>query len=109
MARDEVETAYFTLLRARDEAAGLRRYEEYLRAEQQRLRRGRSEAEALRDSLEARQRRPLRPTWQRLVEAEEEHLRLVADELDRLPDRIAAADGYVEECEHEHATLRGAR
>jgi hypothetical protein len=31
--RDEVEAAYFTLLRAREELAALRRYDEYLHAE----------------------------------------------------------------------------
>lgn len=109
MPRDEVEAAYFTLLRAREELDQLHRYDEYLRLEAQRLRRATAEAAALAETLPRRLRRPLRHTDGPLTEATEARLRAIDDERPRLPDRIAAAEAFVAACEHEHAALRDAR
>jgi hypothetical protein len=104
--RNEVETAYFTLLRAREDLSSLRRYDEYLRDEARRLRRFTAEGEALADTVDPRLRRVLRHTDPALTEALKARLALIADEAARLPDRIAAAEAYVEDCERAHEQLR---
>jgi hypothetical protein len=106
MSRDEVETAYFALLRAREELDGLRRYEEFLRAEAQRLRRTTREGQALLDQVDRRLVRLIRHTDQALTEAIDTRLRALDDELGRMPDRIDAAAAFVEDCEREHAARR---
>lgn len=109
MPRDEVEAAYFTLLRAREELDALRRYDEYLTLEAQRLRRGTAEGAALAETVSRRVRRGLRHTDGPLIEATDARLRAIEDERPRLPDRIAAAEQFVAACEQEHAALRDAR
>ena len=109
MPRNEVEAAYFTLLRARDELAALRRYEEYLGEEARRLRRFEREGEALADTVERRLTRQLRHTDQPLADAVQARLALIADEQARLPDRITAAEAFVEESERDHAALKRGR
>jgi hypothetical protein len=104
--RDEVEAAYFALLRAREELDNLRRYEEFLRAEGQRLRRTTREGEALSGQVERRLVRAIRHTDQPLTDAIDARLRVLEEELVRLPDRIAAAESHVEACDREHALLK---
>lgn len=106
MARDEVESAYFTLLRAREELDNLRRYEEFLRAEAQRLRRTTREGQALLGQVDRRLVRAIRHTDQPLTEAIDARLRVLEEEGARLPDRIAAAEAHVEECDREHTMLK---
>ncbi len=107
MARDEVEAAYFALLRAREELDALRRYDEYLQAEAQRLRRVTSEGAALLDGVDRRLARALRHTDQPLAQAITARLAVIADERERLPARLTAAEAFVEECERDHAARRG--
>lgn len=109
MARDEVEAAYFTLLRAREDLFALRRWEEYLADELRRMRRFVSEGAALEDAVDRRLRRALRHTEGPLREALDARVAAIHDEQARLPERLAAAERFVEECEHEHAALRDAR
>lgn len=109
MGRDEVDAAYFALLRAREELDGVRRYDEYLRDEARRLRRSLAEGAALADTVDRRLRRPLRHTDQPLEEAIRARLAVIEEELSVIPDREAAAAAYVDECEREHAELRGRR
>jgi hypothetical protein len=106
MARDEVEAAYFTLLRARDEVADLRRFEEYLADELRRMRRFQSEGAALDDTVSRKLRRSLRHTDGPLKEALDARAAVIADEQARIPERLAAAERFVEECEREHAELK---
>lgn len=106
MARDEVESAYFALLRAREELDNVRRYEEFLRAEAQRLRRTTREGQALLTQVDRRLVRAIRHTDQPLADAIDARLRVIGEELARMPERIAAAEAFVEECEREHATLK---
>ncbi|MFO7779089.1 MAG: hypothetical protein R6V28_12110 [Nitriliruptoraceae bacterium] len=106
MPRDDTEAAYFALLRAREELDALRRYEEYLAAEAQRLRRTTSEGEALLDAVDRRLTRALRHTEQPLAQAVTARLAVIADERSRLPDRLSAAEAYVAACEQEHAARR---
>ena len=107
MPRDELEAAYFTLLRAREELAALQRYEDHLRDEARRLRRTRAEAAALTTPVDARLRRPFAASDEELGRVVAARLALVDDELARLPERTAAAAAFVEECEAAHRTLRG--
>jgi hypothetical protein len=109
VTRDEVEAAYFTLLRAREELDGVRRYGEYLRDEARRLRRSLAEGQALADTVDRRLRRPLRHTDQPLEEAIRARIAVIEEELTLLPDREEAAELFVAECEREHAELREGR
>ena len=106
MPRDEVEAAYFTLLRARDELAALGRYEAWLRDEARRLRRTGAEAAALAGLVDPRLRRPFRASDEALTDAVDRRLALLEDELGRLPERLAAASAFVDECEATHRALR---
>lgn len=106
MPRNETEAAYFTLLRAREDLAALRRYEEYLHDEIRRLRRFVSEGEALADPIDPRLRRVLRHTDKPLLDALRERTAVITDEQGRLPDRIAAAEAFVADCEQQHERLR---
>ncbi len=105
--RTEREAAYFALLRARDELTILSRYEEYLHAEAQRLRRQASEGAALAAGVSDAARRVMRASDTELTEVVERRLRLIDDELSRLPERLAAASEYVEECERTASLLGG--
>jgi len=105
--RDEREAAYFTLLRAGEEVADLRRYAEHLDDELRRLRRTEREEDALRSSIPARSRRLLRGSDAELREASERRIALIEDERARLPRRIEAAEMYVAECERHYDVLRG--
>jgi hypothetical protein len=105
--RSERETAYFALLRARDELTTLSRYEDFLLAEAQRLRRNLSEGAALAELVAESARRPLRTSDADLVELVDRRLRIIEDELARLPERITAASAYVEECERTASLLGG--
>lgn len=106
MPRDEVEAAYFTLLRAREDLSALQRYADFLLAEAQRLRRTSSEGDALAEQVDPRLLRPLRHTDQPLAEAVKTRLAVIEEERLRLRDRIPAAESFVEECEREHAELK---
>jgi hypothetical protein len=106
MPRDEVEAAYFTLLRAREELDALRRYDEYLTAEAQRLRRSTREADALRDGVDRRLLRALRHSEVPLAQAVTDRLAILAEEQAGLPERIAAAEAYVLASEQAHQQLR---
>ena len=106
MPRDEVEAAYFALLRAREELANLHRYEEFLRAEGQRLRRTTREGQALLDQVDRRLARAIRHTDQPLTDAIDARLRVLTEELARLPERLEAAEAFVQDSEREHAALK---
>lgn len=106
--RSERETAYFALLRARDELTGLRRYGEHLEDEIRRLRRAEREEAAIRDGVPPRMRRALRASDTELADVRARRLALLDDERARLPSRIAAAEAFVQECERHHDVLGGA-
>lgn len=107
VGRDEVEAAYFTLLRAQEELAALRRYNEFLDAERRRLQRFVAEGDALDAHVDPRLRRAIAHTDRSLAESVRTRLEVVANELERLPDRLDAATAFVAECEQELARLRG--
>jgi len=105
--RDERETAYFALLRAREEVADLRRYADHLDDELRRLRRTEREDEALRATVPARSRRVLRGSDADLRDVVERRIALIEDERARLPARIEAAEAFVAECERNPDVLGG--
>jgi hypothetical protein len=107
VGRDETEAAYFALLRAREELTALQRYGEFLEAEQRRIHRFVADGDALDAHVDRRLRRRIAHTDAGLADALRTRLETIAGELERLPDRIEAAAAYVEECEQEHARLRG--
>jgi hypothetical protein len=104
--RDEVEAAYFTLLRAREEVSALQRYGELLAEESRRLERNRREGQALAAQADRRLWRALSDSQTALDEAIDLRLRVIRDERDRLDERGRAADAYVRECEDAHERLR---
>lgn len=106
--RAEREAAYFALLRARDECAGLQRYAEHLDDELRRLRRAEREEAAIRDGVPPRMRRALRASDTELADVRMRRIALLEDERMRLPDRIAAAEAFVRECERHDDVLGGA-
>ncbi len=107
-ARDEVEAAYFSLLRAREELDDLRRFEEYLGDEIRRLRRFMSEGAALEDDLHKHLRLRLAHTQQPLGEAVQGRIETCQDELSRMEARVLAAEAFVAESESRHERLRAA-
>ena len=106
MGSDDVEAAYFALLRAQDEASDLRRYIEYLEDEARRLRRSTAEADALSTQAPPRLRRRLLHTDAPLAEAVRLRLEVIDDEMRRLPDQLADAEADVAAREAEHDRLR---
>lgn len=104
--RDEEQAAYFALLRAREELAALQRYGEYLVAERARIDAFVERGTELDDTVEPRLRRALRHTDEPVGEALELRRRVIADERRRLPERLEAAQEYVDECEAAHAAMR---
>jgi hypothetical protein len=108
VGRDEVEAAYFTLLRAREEVSALRRYGDYLESEQRRIQRFVAEGDALDAHVDARLRRRIAHTDEALAGALRDRLESIRGELDRLPKRVEAAAAFVAECEHDLERLRRA-
>lgn len=104
--RDDEQAAYFALLRAREELAALQRYAEYLAAERQRIDAFVAAGTELDTTVDPRLRRALRHSDEPVGEALELRRRVLADERRRVPDRIEAAQAYVDECETAHAAMR---
>ncbi len=103
---DEVEAAYFSLLRAREDLERLQRFQEFLADEVRRLRRFTSETQAHEHEVDPRMRRRLSHTRQPLADAVLQRIETCQDELDHMPDRILDAEAYVTSCEAEHNRLR---
>ena len=106
MARDEVEAAYFTLLRAREEVTALQRYGEQLAEEARRLERTRREGQALAAQADRRLWRALSDSQTAIDDATDLRLRVIADERSQLAERLAAAEAFVRSCEVDHERLR---
>lgn len=106
-AHGEAQAAYFALLRAREEVEALRRYGEHLEAERQRLDAFAGHVNTDPPGVPGALRRRLDATAKPLLEAIGRRRATVLAELDRLPERIGAAEAYVVECEAEVSTLRG--
>ena len=105
----EYDAAYFTLLRAREEHDQLLTYREYLVGERARLDTFVEELRARAGELPRRLRRPIDQTAKLVIEAIGTRRSVILSELDRMDDRIANAQQFVEECEVEVGELRGGR
>ncbi len=106
MGRDDVQAAYFTLLRAREELDALRRYEEFLDAERGRVEAFIARGDELDAQVDRRLRRALHHTDTPLGSALRDRMAVIADERARLPERIEAAEEYVRDCERDHDVMR---
>lgn len=104
--RDEVEAAYFTLLRAREKVTDLQRYEEFLRDERRRLQRFVADGDALDAHVNEKLRRALRHNDDLLGKALKARHEVIDAELARIPDRLVAAEAFVEDAEAEHERLK---
>jgi BMFP domain-containing protein YqiC len=105
-SRSEYDAAYFTLLRAREEHAQLLSYREYLVAELDRLDNFATQLREQAEELPRRMRRPIDQTAKVVLEAVGTRRAVVLSELERMDERIANAQTFVEECEVEVAQLR---
>lgn len=104
--RSEYDAAYFTLLRAREELDHLRRYQQLLEEELERLA---ASAEAVQERFEAvprRFRKVVDGTDEQLLEAIGRRRSIVRSERDKVPARITAQEAFVRECEDEVDALR---
>jgi BMFP domain-containing protein YqiC len=108
-ARSEYDAAYFTLLRAREEHTDLLRYREFLIAERERLDAFVTQVRAQADTVPRRMRRPVDQTTKAVVEAIGSRRAVVLAESERIDERIANAQDFVEECETEVEELRRSR
>lgn len=106
MGRDEVQAAYFALLRAREEVDALRRYEEFLECERDRIARFVAKGDELDTQVDRRLRRALHHTDRPLASALRDRLAVIGDELAHLPERIEAAEAYVRDAERDHDIIR---
>ncbi len=106
-SRSEYDAAYFTLLRAREEHSDLLRYREFLIAERDRLDDFVREVRARADIVPRKMRRPIDQTTKAVVEAIGVRRSVVLAESERVDDRIANAQAFVDECEAEVDALRG--
>jgi hypothetical protein len=106
VANDEVQAAYFALLRAREELSALGRYGEHLESERRRIHRFIAEGDALDAHVDPHLRRRIAHTDAALSRALRARLEAVAVEEERLPERLQAAQAFVDECEQDHARLR---
>ncbi|MGH8885741.1 MAG: hypothetical protein ACRDYX_11310 [Egibacteraceae bacterium] len=105
-AKSEYDSAYFTLLRAREEHDHLLRYREFLEAERSRLGAFARDTQHATEALPRQLRRPVDATTKSLLEAVGRRRSVVLSELARMDDRIANADAFVEECEAEVQSLK---
>ena len=102
----EYDAAYFTLLRAQEERDGLLRYGEYLEAELDRLDGFTSTMDRAAEPVPRKVRRTIDATTKPIVEAVGRRRSAILEERRRMPDRLAAAERFVEECEADVASLR---
>jgi hypothetical protein len=103
-SRSERDAAYFTLLRAREELDHLRRYQQWLDEELDRLEDVRRAVEAA-GGVPRRFRRLVESTDKPLLEALGRRRAIVRSERDRAPERVAAQEAFVQECEADLAAL----
>lgn len=105
--QDEYEAAYFTLLRAREQAEHLNRYGQILEAERLRLVQWMATLrEEMGSQIPAAIRRPIDANVGMVVEALEHRLELVIDEERQLPKQIEAQLAFILECVAEVDQLK---
>lgn len=105
-AKSEYDAAYYTLLRAREEVDHLRRYQDFLDEELDRLRTFVTAVDDAADVVPRKYRRMVDGTSQQLVEAVGRRRAIVQGERRKVPERVSAAEAFVVECEEALAGLR---
>lgn len=105
-AKSEYDAAYFTWLRAQEERDALLAYGEYLRTEVVRLEAFSAATRAAAEHLSRKVRRPIDASTKPMLEAVGRRRSVVLDELNRMEDRLSAAQAFVDECDREVQTLR---
>ena len=107
MSRDaEYEAAYFTLLRAREDLDHLARYADFLETELARLATFVATIDTGAEAVPRKFRKLVDSTDKFVVEAIGRRRAIVLSERDKMPDRIAAQEAFVLECEAEADALR---
>lgn len=104
--RSEYDAAYFTLLRAREELDHLRRYEQFLVEELDRLAAFVTAVDDAPEVVPPKYRRMVDATARPVTEAVGRRRAIVASEQRKMPERIAAQEAFVQECEEDLASLR---
>jgi len=105
--RTDRDAAYYTLLRAREEYERLLRYQEWLEAERSRLDAFTEATREHDDEAPPALRKSVEATTKPTLEAIGRRRNAVDAEATKVPDRLAAAQSFVDECEAEVARLRG--
>lgn len=106
-AKSEYDAAYFTWLRAQEERDALLTYHEYLRAEAARLETFSAATRDQAEHLSRKVRRPIDASTKPMLEAVGRRRSVVLDELNRMEERVSAAQAFVDECDREVQALRG--
>ena len=104
--QSEYDAAYFTLLRAREELDHLRRYEEFLAEELDRLAAFVTAVDDAPEVVPRKYRRMVDGTARQLTEAVARRRAIVLSEHRKMPERVAAQEAFVRECEDDLAALR---
>ena len=104
--KSEYDAAYFTLLRAQEELGHLRRYQQYLDEELDRLADIARTVDAASQVVPRKFRRMVDATDKQLLEAVGRRRSIVLSEQQKIPQRIADQEAFVAECETEVSTLR---
>lgn len=107
-SRSEYDAAYFTLLRAQEELGHLRRYQQFLDEEVERLTDITRQVDAASQVVPRKFRKMVDSTDKQLLEAVGRRRAIVVAEQRKVPQRIAEQEGFVAECEDEVASLRQA-
>ncbi|MEE8603704.1 hypothetical protein [Euzebya tangerina] len=104
--QSEYDAAYFTLLRAREDLDHLTRYTEFLETELARLATFAATIDTGAEDIPRKFRKLVDSTDKVVIEAIGRRRAIVLSERDKMPDRIAAQEAFVAECEAEADALR---
>jgi DNA repair ATPase RecN len=105
--RSEYDAAYFTLLRAQEELGHLRRYQQFLEEELERLDEVTRQVDAASQVVPRKFRKMVDATDKQLLEAVGRRRAIVLAEQRKVPQRITEQEAFVAECEDEVSALRG--
>jgi hypothetical protein len=104
--KSEYDAAYFTLLRAREELDHLRRYQDYLDEELERLAAFTEAVDTAGERVPAKYRKLVDASAKPVLDAVKARRALVRAERQKVPTRISDQEAFVVECEDEVQRLR---
>ncbi|CAN5402883.1 hypothetical protein BH23ACT9_BH23ACT9_13640 [soil metagenome] len=102
----EYDAAYFTLLRAREELDHLRRYQQFLEEELDRLAAFSTAVDDAPEVVPRKFRRMIDSTAKPLLEAIGRRRAIVLTERGKVPTLVTAQEAFVVECEEDLAAMR---